>query len=307
MADQLGNHIHYYRYCDDMILLTRRESHCQQVFQAYLNAIEDLKLPYHEPTTVEKYDITVWRAKSKNPYCWTGRKESNCVPWVQFVGYQLRYDGLVRIKKKSLEKQLMKIRNATDRMKFGLGCRPGKHTIAAPPSVPANSDQVLLSLRSRLIQMGVGKVQLKRFDQGPRPLCWAGGYKALDGKPLVPGFLKSLDRQREKQIRRMDQARIAYGGAGTSSKRGGKGQRPNPIGFLFSYMAQFHSAGGIELINSPHRPWRKRFIKHPLFLLRHHKMLTLLRSMVARWLGRLVGRSRGVMRKNLISCAQDEQ
>ena len=210
VQEQFRDQIQYFRYCDDMILLARRESHCREAFQAYLNALDELKLPYHSRTTVSDYDKSFWAAKSKNPYCWTGRKGSGCVPWVQFVGYQVRYDGLVRIKKKSLEKQIMKLRNVTDHVKFGLGCKPGTHGLAAPPSVPAHKDQVMLSLLWRLVQLGVGKVRLKYREQGPQRLCWAGGYKALHGKPLVPQMLKSLDRQREQQLKRMDQAQIAY-------------------------------------------------------------------------------------------------
>jgi hypothetical protein len=88
----------------------------------------------------------------------------------------------------------------------------------------------------------------------------------------VPQLLKSLDRQRERQLKRMGQARIAYG-PGTPSRHGGKGQRPNPFGSAFSYLAQFRNAGGQHLINNPYRPWRERFVKHPLFLLRHRKIL----------------------------------
>jgi hypothetical protein len=133
VQEQFPDQIQYFRYCDDMILLARRESHCQEAFQAYLNALDELKLPYHEPKSVETYNKRFWNEKSKNPYCWTGRKGSGCVPWVQFVGYQVRYDGLVRIKKKSLEKQILKLRNVTDHVKFGLGCKPGRHQLASPP------------------------------------------------------------------------------------------------------------------------------------------------------------------------------
>jgi len=286
VKERVPDQIHYFRYCDDMILLANREPHCQEAFQAYLNALDELKLPYHQPTSVHKYDKSFWAAKSKNPYCWTGRKEPGCVPWVQFVGYQVRYDGLVRIKKKSFKKQIRKLRNATDHVKFGLGCKPGNPGIAAPPSVPASKDQVKLSLLWTLVQSGVGKVSLKTSGQGPQPLCWAGGYKALHGKPLVPLMLKGLDRQREQQLRRMDQARIAYG-QGTASQHGRKSKRPKPIRYPFSYMAQFCNAGGQHLVNNPYRPWFERFVAHPLFLLGHHKILKEARRKVLGWLRRL--------------------
>ncbi len=282
---RLDRTLHYYRYCDDMILIARRESDCHEAFQAYLSALDESKLPYHEPGSVETYSKRFWNEKSKNPYCWTGRKEPGCVPWVQFVGYQVRYDGLVRIKKKSLNKQIMKIRNVTDHLKFGLGCKPGSYGLAAPPSVPANKNQVMNSLLWRLVQLGVGKVLLKYAGQGPQRLCWAGGYKALHGKPLVPQMLKSLDRQRERQYKRMHEARIAYG-PGTPSQHGGKGQRPKPIRYPFSYMAQFTNKGGQHLINNPYRHWFQRFVSHPLFLWRR-TLLKRARRTLLRWISLL--------------------
>ena len=99
-------------------------------------------------------------------------------------------------------------------------------------------------------------------------------------------MLKSLDRQRERQYKRMHEARIAYG-PGTPSQHGGKGQRPKPIRYPFSYMAQFTNKGGQHLINNPYRPWRERFVEHPLFLLRHHKILKGIRRTVLRWISLL--------------------
>lgn len=79
----------------------------------YLRALNELKLPFHKPKSVEQYGPEFWDSKSKKPYRWTGKKEPGCVPWVQFVGYQVRYDGLVRIKKASVQKHLDKLVETT--------------------------------------------------------------------------------------------------------------------------------------------------------------------------------------------------
>ena len=208
VRERLGADIHYFRYCDDMIVFARQESHCREAFEAYLRALEALKLPYHNPVKVDVYNKSFWNRKSKHPYCWTGRKGPGCVPWVQFVGYQIRYDGLVRIKGKSVKKQLRKIRNTIDHVKFGI-----KHELGSTGSsrILASKDQVLLSVMWRLIYSAVGKVNPTEGQRGPRPMCWAGGYKALNRKPVVPAFLKRLDWFREKQMARMHQAAIPYG------------------------------------------------------------------------------------------------
>ncbi len=40
-----------------------------------------------------------WEGKSKGPYCW-GRIENNSCPWIGFVGYEINYQGEIRVRKK---------------------------------------------------------------------------------------------------------------------------------------------------------------------------------------------------------------
>lgn len=112
----------------------------------------------------------------------------------------------------------------------------------------ATKDQVLLSLRWKLAALGAGRVNPQQGWQGPRPMCWAGGYKALNGKRLILSFLKRLDRAREQQIRRMHQAGIIYG-PGVSSEHKGKRGRLEPVGYPFSHLAQCKNTGGQFLID----------------------------------------------------------
>jgi hypothetical protein len=110
--------------------------------------LEEQKLPYHKPKAVWFYDKNFWGRKSKAPYRWTGKKWFGCVPWVQFVGYQVRYDGLVRIKKDSFNKHLLRPRETTDKVKFGL--LRWSRTFPKPydpPSILAKKEQAILSLR----------------------------------------------------------------------------------------------------------------------------------------------------------------
>ncbi|MDR3413596.1 MAG: hypothetical protein P4L87_22025, partial [Formivibrio sp.] len=91
--------------------------------------------------------------------------------------------------------------------------------------------------------------------------------------------LKRLDRQREKQVRRMDQAPIVYS-QGISSRHRGKDRRPLPVGLPFSYFGQFRNYEGRRLINNPYRSWFQRFISHPIFAAFHYppKMLRRLKG-----------------------------
>jgi hypothetical protein len=257
VKNELGAEIHYLRFCDDMVLISPVKQHCQLAFDAYLAALHNLKLPFHLPQRTIKYSKCHWANKSKAPYCWSGQQWFGSVPWVQFVGYQVRYDGLVRPKPASVEKEVKKLRKKTAQLKFGLLRAGREHPILA------TRDQASASLKHRLVAQGVGRIKGGERS-GPKPMSWAAGFKALHNKPFVSRALRLLDRTRLKQIRSFDTAAIRYG-LGRNS-RGGHGR--DPVGYAFSYYAQFTNALGQELINNPWRPTNyKDVLKQFIYLL----------------------------------------
>lgn len=255
-AKLLAAKIDYLRYCDDMVLISRSKKHCQSVFGAYLKALNELKLPFHKPKEVVNYDAEFWDSKSKKPYRWTGRKGTGCVPWVQFVGYQVRHDGLVRIKKASIQKHLDKLVETTGLVRAQLNDRSWRQPRLERSNMRASQKEVLSSFRRKLASMGVGRVNPHKLEDGPLSKCWANGYRALHGKPLVTSFLKQFDRERERQIRRLAKAKIPYGSG--SKKKGGKRKLYRPIRNEFSYHAQFKNEGGAELLKNPDNISRKK-------------------------------------------------
>jgi hypothetical protein len=240
--DRLGAEIHYYRYCDDMILISPVKQHCQTTFNAYLRELDELKLAYHEPKRTFIYGKRHWDHKSKAPYCWSGQHWFGCVPWVQFVGYQVRYDGLVRPRKESIAKQAAKLVKTTGQLKYSLLEASRENPIIA------TRNQAQTSLKCKLVAQGVGRI--KGEESGPKPMCWASGFKALHNKPFVSTALCLLDRTRWKQIRRFGGADISYG-LGRNSRGS---NRRSPVGYAFSYHAQFRNNGGQNLIINPWRP-----------------------------------------------------
>ena len=255
VREQLGAEIHYLRYCDDMILLSPSKSHCQIALQVYLNALEHLKLPYHKPESLSIYRKQHWAHKSKDVYCWTGRKSFNCVPWIQFVGYQIRYDGLTRPRKGAVKKQAEKFVELTDRTKYGL------LKASSSEAIKASQSQVLRSFAHKLAAKGVGRIDT--YSDGPSPMSWSAGFKALHEKPFIQLPLKQLDRLRQKQIMRLADAQINYGpGRSCVSSRNW-----NPVGYLNSYCARFKNVGGRDLILHPWRPLNKLdYVKGNLFM-----------------------------------------
>jgi hypothetical protein len=245
--DRLGAEIHYYRFCDDMILMSPVKKHCESVFDVYLCALDNLKLAYHKPKSTFVYGKKHWGNKSKAPYRWSGQQWFWSVPWVQFVGYQIRYDGLVRPKKDSTDKEVKKLQEKTSLLKFRLLVASRTHPILS------NKGQALSSLKHKLAAQGVGRIKGGERS-GPKPMSWASGFNALHDKPFVSGALRLLDRTRRKQIGRFVRAEIRYGRGRNS--RGGRGR--NPVGYASSYFAQYTNLGGQYLILNP---WRARNLK----------------------------------------------
>jgi hypothetical protein len=153
---ELEADIYYFRYCDDMVLMGQSKKHCKTVFDAYLNTLTDLKLAFHRPEKTCIYDKGHWENKSKAPYRWCGEKWFGCVPWVQFVGYQIRYDGLVRPRKESVAKQCLKLVETTNLLKFGL---LGASQVN---QIMANKNQTVASLKSKLVALVNRKARVGR-------------------------------------------------------------------------------------------------------------------------------------------------
>lgn len=267
----------YLRFCDDMILITASKQSCYDVFNAYLSALEELKLPYHSPKKVRFYNASFWKVKSRLPYLWSGRKWFNCVPWIQFVGYQIRYDGLLRIRKASIEKQASKLVERTGKIISALVRRAElRDRVVAPisPDTRFSQRSELASLRGSLTAMGVGRRNDQTTPDGPNSMCWANGFRGLHQNPFVAGSLKLLDRIRERQLLRLRRKPIRYGEQ--SRPRGSGAFRANGR-YASSYVGQFQNAGGQELIRNPYRAgWLGRWLLEPFF--RSSKRLDRLRN-----------------------------
>ncbi len=101
----------YYRYCDDMIILSTNKSHCEDAYEAYIRTLRFLKLPYHPSILPESHSREFFtKSKTKEPYRWAKADRPHRFPWIQFLGYQIRYDGLIRVQ--SFVSSQAKIKNS---------------------------------------------------------------------------------------------------------------------------------------------------------------------------------------------------
>jgi hypothetical protein len=187
--------VFYQRFCDDMIILAKDYDTCDRAKNAYENELKKLKLFPHkfnssdELKKVENGKINLtdfWTGKSKGPYKW-GKVEENAFPWIGFVGYEIDYLGNIRVRKKSLVKELTKqkkiIREIKNAVKIGM----------RKPKWSATESAI-----NRLIGMSVGRIGLDNFDEVSTDMCWKNGFRELTVNPHSIRQIKQLDRNRSK-------------------------------------------------------------------------------------------------------------
>ena len=228
-----------------MLILAKSEAACTKTFSAYLTALGHLKLPYHEPKPwaygVEFYE----NSKTKAPYNWHGCRWFNNSPWIQFLGYQIRYDGLLRIRKKSIEKHKDKLAEITSRLMGGVSIEHSK----------VNRNRLLHRLHHKLIAISVGRITLSNIIIGPKPKCWAAGFSGLHNRPYVSHSLRTFDRLRAAAKRNLGRFTkdLLLRDLSISEDVSSSRAKASYYGYPYSYEKQLQNAGGQKLIFSPYR------------------------------------------------------
>ena len=195
-----------------------------------------------------RYGKAFWKGKTRAPYRWAPplmwfRRS----PWIQFVGYQFRSDGVVRIRKDSFVRHVKKVSQLIRELLHRVDC-------SKPGTVRKTQWQIMHRLRMRLVAMAVGRRGIRPPAHTPQPASWCGGFEAIDGQPFVERQLAALDRHRERQLNWFRRA---------MAKRRPflPGQREDkPVdcldyyGHPFSYRGQFKRGGRKEPTHSAAHP-----------------------------------------------------
>jgi len=235
---QFSGKLLYLRYCDDMILVASERSICEEALGAYCERVENLGLLIHQRKEVGSYSKEFYSGKSHHPYPWGPGKEE--MPWIQFVGYQIRHDGLVRVRLRSLKKQRRRMTEIADQVLATLN--PGRkrkgEITALSKSVRRSARQIEHRLRQRFISLSVGRRQLGQPSGVIMPMCWCNGFRGLLGRQVISGSFKMLDRHRNRQIarvvRRLNSLHLPKGDSRDEL------EVLRYYGTPFSYWGQFH-------------------------------------------------------------------
>jgi hypothetical protein len=224
----------YERYCDDMFLICTSRADCQRRMKAYGQAMTRLYLPVHEPQPLVPYGKSFWKQKSKGPYRWTNQPGG--VPWVSFCGYQVHFDGHLRIRPSSVRKQIDAMREETDQVVRRI-------LSAGKDQIKLSGQQILRRFERRLTCRLVGHRTPTSQPGDLSPNCVASGFQLLAEYPHQQGQLRVFDRVRGECVRELDKA-LRRVGAPESPKKPSRHLRQNKIKFYgkpFSMAGQYPS------------------------------------------------------------------
>jgi len=119
----------YIRYCDDNLLAHTDKATCTQLIERYYQVLQQHHLHPHDFQSVgmlkRKGMADYWNAKSKEPFLW-GKGNGDASLWIGFVGYEMRYDGAIRLRKSSVAKTAEGIFKDSEKIKHSGAKAPDK-------------------------------------------------------------------------------------------------------------------------------------------------------------------------------------
>lgn len=180
----------YLRFCDDMIIVHPRKHHCEKAALAYFNSLIKLKLvPHKFEKNIPKNKI--WDSKSKSAYRWgTEYQDPKIYPWIGFVGYEMNFMGDLRVRKKSLKKELTKQEEAITRIL----------KVIDNENKRRSNSYLLESASKSLIGMSVGKFSMWNYQIYRDEMCWTSGFELLKDNPYLRKQIRQLDKNRNHQL-----------------------------------------------------------------------------------------------------------
>ena len=180
----------YARFCDDMIIVHPNRRKCEEALNRYLNAMRLLKLPIHKLCKKPRCSASYFAEKSKGPVAWkrtsVGLLGTN---WVNFLGHQIRYDGVVRVKKETVKKHQERLLIEKEELFRNLKKAKGQYRLGK------DWKGLFKAFQLRIAAMGVGRIDVNMKVSSYR--CWLSVFrKNLDPSGPAMSQMKNLDRTR---------------------------------------------------------------------------------------------------------------
>lgn len=116
LIQQADDQCLFIRYCDDMILLHTDQEECRRLMDCYTQSLQEHGLYYHDfkrvSETKSNSDKTslatsttseFWNIKSHRPFLW-GEGEGDSNRYIGFLGYEIRRNGRMRLRKDNMKR-----------------------------------------------------------------------------------------------------------------------------------------------------------------------------------------------------------
>ncbi|WP_018342206.1 reverse transcriptase domain-containing protein [Cytophaga aurantiaca] len=133
-----------------------------------------------------------WNCKSKGPYRWGKLNiENNTFPWIGFVGYEIDYNGNIRIRKRSLKKEIDKQKRVITNILIRISKENFRHKTS-------RNNAIYRSALEKLNGMSVGRVRPYNYKLIENKICWVDGFRSLNFNKYSKIQLKKLDRHKYK-------------------------------------------------------------------------------------------------------------
>ena len=180
------NYLFYARYCDDIIIVHPSKDRCCSALNVCLEKLRELKLPIHGIIENPQYGEDFYRQKSKGPYEWNAPfLRSSAIPWVPFLGYNIRFDGNVRIRKETISRHIDSLKlEFMDFLRHLCGTRL-KHG--------RSREDVIAAFLYRIIRKSIGN----RYAGSSREIgrCWLTAFQNVWFSPTALHQLKYVDKK----------------------------------------------------------------------------------------------------------------
>lgn len=135
-----------------------------------------------------------WDCKSKGPYKW-GKLDlkTNTFPWIGFVGYEINYKCETRIRKRSLNKEILKQKKVITSILKRISKKEYKYKTS-------RNNTIYRSALEKLNGMSVGRVKPYNYITVKNKICWSDGFQGLNYNKHSRNQLRKLDRHKYKTL-----------------------------------------------------------------------------------------------------------
>ena len=184
----------YIRYCDDIIIVGKREEDCKKAFDTCRTTLESLGLKAYPCKHDVVYCSNFYVDKSKGPFIWGNPSViPNAIPWVSFLGYSIRYDGSARLRKETLLGHVKSIREECETFLFNVKKIGFRHS--------ADKQKSIESFLYRLLSKGTGRIHVEPIKGLGR--CWLSAFRFIGESKAGLKQMKYLDYVRSSAIDRL--------------------------------------------------------------------------------------------------------